>query len=187
MRIQCEVFQLLSPRAATRKKEKKKQCHCGKQWRALHEANASEGHHDRSESKCYDRGIPRATDCAMGHCTMRINRKLSLIRDFAHGIFRLGVYLCAMCTLAKPLAHISTAQELYEGRLYIARLSTLGGELARVVCRRYGVTCNASNWFNEECRGFTQCGMSSMNAVSNRPDAAAVCDACACSKHKKSL
>ena len=22
----------------------------------------------------------------------------------------------------------------------------------------YSVTCNASNWFNEECRGFTQCG-----------------------------
>eukprot|EP00041_Stephanoeca_diplocostata_P027165 m.745089 g.745089 ORF g.745089 m.745089 type:complete len:1294 (+) comp23125_c1_seq4:39-3920(+) len=37
----------------------------------------------------------------------------------------------------------------------------------------YGVTCNASNWFNEECRGFTQCGMAAMNAVSDRPDAAA--------------
>jgi len=27
--------------------------------------------------------------------------------------------------------------------------------------------------FNEECRGFTRCGMASMNAVSQRPEAAA--------------
>ena len=32
----------------------------------------------------------------------------------------------------------------------------------------YRVTCNESNWFNEECRGFTQCGMASMSAVMNR-------------------
>jgi hypothetical protein len=36
----------------------------------------------------------------------------------------------------------------------------------------YRVTCNASNWFNEECRGFTQCGLSSMNSVAGRPEAA---------------
>mmetsp|Transcript_164734 Transcript_164734/g.528496 ORF Transcript_164734/g.528496 Transcript_164734/m.528496 type:complete len:965 (-) Transcript_164734:486-3380(-) len=37
----------------------------------------------------------------------------------------------------------------------------------------YRITCNRSNWFNEECRGFTQCGLASMNAVSGRADAAA--------------
>ena len=38
----------------------------------------------------------------------------------------------------------------------------------------YRVSCNESNWFNEECRGFTQCGLASMNAVSGRREAAAV-------------
>jgi hypothetical protein len=37
----------------------------------------------------------------------------------------------------------------------------------------YSVTCNSTNWFNEECRGFTQCGMASMSVVSGRPTAAA--------------
>jgi hypothetical protein len=36
----------------------------------------------------------------------------------------------------------------------------------------YRVTCNESNVFNEECRGFTQCGMSAMSAVTGRADAA---------------
>lgn len=37
----------------------------------------------------------------------------------------------------------------------------------------YGVTCNESNFFNEQCRGFTQCGLAAMNAVADRPQAAA--------------
>ena len=36
----------------------------------------------------------------------------------------------------------------------------------------YRVTCNASNWFNEECRGFTQCAMGSMSVVVGRPKGA---------------
>ena len=36
----------------------------------------------------------------------------------------------------------------------------------------FRVTCNDSNVFNEECRGFTQCGMSAMSAVTDRADAA---------------
>ena len=36
----------------------------------------------------------------------------------------------------------------------------------------FRVTCNASNVFNEECRGFTQCGMSAMSAVTGRAEAA---------------
>ena len=36
----------------------------------------------------------------------------------------------------------------------------------------YRVTCNESNWFNEECRGFTQCGLVAMNTVAGRPAAA---------------
>ena len=32
----------------------------------------------------------------------------------------------------------------------------------------YGVTCNSSNWFNEECRGFTRCGVAAMSSVVGR-------------------
>eukprot|EP00658_Telonema_sp_P-2_P046191 TRINITY_DN3430_c0_g1_i10.p1 TRINITY_DN3430_c0_g1~~TRINITY_DN3430_c0_g1_i10.p1 ORF type:complete len:700 (-),score=109.31 TRINITY_DN3430_c0_g1_i10:79-2070(-) len=36
----------------------------------------------------------------------------------------------------------------------------------------YRVTCNGSNWFNEECRGFTQCALAAMNVLVGRPAAA---------------
>lgn len=39
----------------------------------------------------------------------------------------------------------------------------------------YSITCNESNWFNEECRGFTQCGMTAMNAISDRLVNSKVC------------
>lgn len=37
---------------------------------------------------------------------------------------------------------------------------------------RYAITCNHSNAFNEECRGFTQAGVACMNAVMGCADAA---------------
>ena len=92
-----------------------------------------------------------------------------------------GFRLDAKCAFECPHRHFSHLLQIFDLETLEHSASsavavpnrTLDGLLERSVDNWYRITCNASNWFNEECRGFTQCGLASMNAVSGRRRAAA--------------
>jgi hypothetical protein len=85
-----------------------------------------------------------------------------------------GYKLSTNCSFHCPHRHFSHLLQIYDLETdAVGQNATLDALIYRSLDNFYAVTCNASNWFNEECRGFTQCGLTSMNAVSGRRDAAA--------------
>jgi hypothetical protein len=89
-----------------------------------------------------------------------------------------GFRLDKSCAFECPHRHFSHLLQLYdlETVQFDAHPKTGNASVNKIIENSldnwYRVTCNDSNWFNEECRGFTQCGMASMSAVMNRPEAA---------------
>ena len=84
-----------------------------------------------------------------------------------------GFRLDQNCAFECPHRHFSHLLQIYDLETVQYDASPFMSDLVhKSVDNWFRVTCNRSNWFNEECRGFTQCGMASMNAVSNRPEAA---------------
>ena len=90
-----------------------------------------------------------------------------------------GFRLDAKCSFDCPHRHFSHLLQMYdlETVRYDASPATGDGTVNALIHRSldrwYAVTCDAANWFNEECRGFTHCGFAAMSAVSARPAAAA--------------
>lgn len=89
-----------------------------------------------------------------------------------------GFRLDAECSFQCPHRHFSHLLQIYD--LQLLEFSTMpgGNESLNALLHTsldtwYRITCNESNWFNEECRGFTRCGIASMSAVTDRADAAA--------------
>ena len=80
-----------------------------------------------------------------------------------------GYKLSAECNFLCPHRHFSHLLMIYD-------LETVTndnyGVMARSLDNWYSITCDKDNWFNEECRGFTQCGVAGMSAVLRRSDAA---------------
>jgi hypothetical protein len=84
-----------------------------------------------------------------------------------------GFRLDQNCAFECPHRHFSHLLQIFDLETVQYDASPFMGQLIHTsIDNWYRVTCNASNWFNEECRGFTQCGLASMNVVSDRPDAA---------------
>ena len=93
-----------------------------------------------------------------------------------------GFKLDQDCEFRCPHRHFSHLLHLYDlETVQFGGGPPVGGSVSSATVDRlfhrsldnwYGVTCNRSNWFNEECRGFTRCGLVGMNAVSDRPMAA---------------
>ena len=86
-----------------------------------------------------------------------------------------GYKLDANCDFKCPHRHFSHLLQIFDLQkvTYGPDVNATESDLIlRSIDTWYKVTCNHSNVFNEECRGFTQCGLASMNAVSDRPLAA---------------
>lgn len=84
-----------------------------------------------------------------------------------------GFRLDQNCAFECPHRHFSHLLQIFDLETVQYDESPFMGQLVHASLDNwYRVTCNDSNWFNEECRGFTQCGMASMSAVSDRPEAA---------------
>jgi hypothetical protein len=85
-----------------------------------------------------------------------------------------GFRLDATCAFECPHRHFSHLLQIFdlESVEYGGGNASLDALIHLSVDNWYRVTCNHSNWFNEECRGFTQCALASMAAVSERPAAA---------------
>ena len=82
--------------------------------------------------------------------------------------------LDANCSFQCPHRHFSHLLEIVDlETTHVHTSDQLDQTIFRSIDNFYGVTCNESNWFNEECRGFTQCGLASMNVVVGRREAAA--------------
>ena len=86
-----------------------------------------------------------------------------------------GYKLDANCDFQCPHRHFSHLFQIFdlETVSYGGGNASINSLIHRSMDNWYGITCNASNWFNEECRGFTQCALTAMNTVSGRRDAAA--------------
>lgn len=70
--------------------------------------------------------------------------------------------------------HFSHLLQIYDlENVDIGNDNALDSVIYKSIDNFYRVSCNQSNYFNEECRGFTQCGLASMNAVTGRREAAA--------------
>ena len=80
-----------------------------------------------------------------------------------------GYRLSSNCSFNCPHRHFSHLLQIFDLELVDPTSATS----LLSIDRFYDVSCNSSNWFNEECRGFTQCGLASMNAVAGRREAAA--------------
>ena len=89
-----------------------------------------------------------------------------------------GFRLDKSCAFECPHRHFSHLLQMYDLETVEYRPVAQGGNatindlMHKSLDNWFRVTCNASNVFNEECRGFTQCGMSAMSAVTGRADAA---------------
>jgi hypothetical protein len=89
-----------------------------------------------------------------------------------------GFRLDVNCAFECPHRHFSHLLQMYDLETVEYKPVSQGGNASLNKIMHNGldnwfrVTCNASNVFNEECRGFTQCGMSAMSAVTGRKDAA---------------
>lgn len=80
-----------------------------------------------------------------------------------------GYRLSSNCSFNCPHRHFSHLLQIFD----LEVVDPKGPVSLQSIDRFYAVSCNSSNWFNEECRGFTQCGLTSMNAVAGRREAAA--------------
>eukprot|EP01060_Flectonema_neradi_P035848 TRINITY_DN6707_c0_g1_i1.p1 TRINITY_DN6707_c0_g1~~TRINITY_DN6707_c0_g1_i1.p1 ORF type:complete len:856 (+),score=106.21 TRINITY_DN6707_c0_g1_i1:38-2605(+) len=80
-----------------------------------------------------------------------------------------GFMLSAECPFHCPHRHFSHLLMMYDLELISDSYKSIA---ERSLDNWYGLSCNASNVFNEECRGFTQCGMAMMSATLGRKDAA---------------
>jgi hypothetical protein len=86
-----------------------------------------------------------------------------------------GFRLSSNCSFLCPHRHFSHLLQIYDLENTLVGVdAALDKLISKSIDNFYRVSCNESNWFNEECRGFTQCGLASMNAVSGRREAAAV-------------
>jgi hypothetical protein len=86
-----------------------------------------------------------------------------------------GFRLDKSCAFECPHRHFSHLLQMYDLETIEwsdGANATLDELMHKSLDNWYRVTCNESNVFNEECRGFTQCGMSAMSAVTGRADAA---------------
>ena len=85
-----------------------------------------------------------------------------------------GFRLDTECAFECPHRHFSHLLQIYDlETVHYDESKVTGNASLNTIMHNsldnwYSVTCNESNWFNEECRGFTQCGMASMSAVMNR-------------------
>ena len=85
-----------------------------------------------------------------------------------------GFRLSSNCSFLCPHRHFSHLLQIYDLENSVVGVDpSLDAVIYNSIDNFYHVSCNESNWFNEECRGFTQCGLASMNAVSGRRRAAA--------------
>ena len=85
-----------------------------------------------------------------------------------------GFRLSSNCSFLCPHRHFSHLLQVYDLENSAVGVDpSLDAVIYNSIDNFYRVSCNESNWFNEECRGFTQCGLASMNAVSGRRHAAA--------------
>jgi hypothetical protein len=85
-----------------------------------------------------------------------------------------GFRLSADCAFLCPHRHFSHLLQIFdlEALMYGSGNATLDSLIHQSIDHWYGITCNESNAFNEECRGFTLCGLAGMAVVSDRPAAA---------------
>lgn len=85
-----------------------------------------------------------------------------------------GFRLSADCAFLCPHRHFSHLLQIFdlETLVYGSGNATLDGLIHQSIDHWYGITCNESNAFNEECRGFSLCGLAGMAVVSDRPVAA---------------
>jgi hypothetical protein len=89
-----------------------------------------------------------------------------------------GFRLDVNCAFECPHRHFSHLLQMYDLETVEHKPVAQGGNssvndlMLKSLDNWFRVTCNDSNVFNEECRGFTQCGMSAMSAVTDRADAA---------------
>ena len=78
-----------------------------------------------------------------------------------------GYKLSAECSFLCPHRHFSHLLMMYD-----LELPDVNSHVAKMSLDNwYSITCNSSNVFNEECRGFTQCGMAMMSADLGRKNA----------------
>ena len=85
-----------------------------------------------------------------------------------------GFRLSADCRYLCPHRHFSHLLQVFdiETLQYGSGNASMDALIHQSLDHWYGITCNESNAFNEQCRGFTLCGVAGMNAVSDRPAAA---------------
>ena len=77
--------------------------------------------------------------------------------------------LDAKCVFKCPHRHFSHLLQVWN----LPDPAVTPAQMALSLDHWYGITCNRSNVFNEECRGFTHCGIVGMNVMVGRADAAA--------------
>jgi hypothetical protein len=77
-----------------------------------------------------------------------------------------GYKLSANCSFRCPHRHFSHLLQIYDlETAVIGQSASQDALLRRSLDNFYAITCNESNIFNEECRGFTQCGLAAMSSV----------------------
>jgi hypothetical protein len=121
--------------------------------------------------------VPYPTDPATGY---KLDRNCSFRCPHRHFSHLLQIYDLETSVFSSPSDGHHHQPVPPAGGAGASRASNDGGDaddgnrlMLRSLDNFYAVTCNESNWFNEECRGFTQCALSAMSTVTARPEAAA--------------
>jgi len=79
-----------------------------------------------------------------------------------------GYRLSKDCAFSCPHRHFSHLLQIFDFEVVNPRSDVS----RKSIDWYYGLTCNASNFFNEACRGYSLCGIAGMNALSGRARAA---------------